>query len=126
MVGSVRHINGDRALGHGFAPKQAQPLLGKARQNGYDRGPCEDRKRKLRLPNECCGVSFRDGGHQVSVDETVYDIEPVRADEQREDGAEHQFRSPADLRSREGSDGRDKPRRDSTVRRSLGLHASPR
>ena len=120
MVGSVRHVDGDRALGHEFAPKQAKPLLGKARQNGYDRGPGEDRKRKLRLPNELRGVPFGDGGHQVSVDETVCDIEAVRAKEQREDRAEHQFRFPADLRPGEGSNGRDEPRRDSTLGRSLG------
>ena len=104
MVGSVRHVNGDSALGHEFAPKQAKPLLGKARQNGYDRGPREDRKRELGLLDELRGLPFRDGGHQVSVDETVCDIEAVRAKEQRKDRGEHQFRFPADLRPGEGSD----------------------
>jgi hypothetical protein len=65
--------------------------------------------------------SVRDGRHQFSVDETVYDIETVRADEQREDPGERQFRSPSDLGPRERSDRRNQPRRNSTLGRSLGL-----
>ena len=62
----------------------------------------------------------------ASVDEAVCDIEAVRPDEEHEDRGEYQFGSPAHLRSGEGSDGRDKPRCDSMVGRSLGLYASPR
>jgi hypothetical protein len=50
IIGSIGHIGGDGALGHEFPPKQAEPLFGEARQNGYDRGPREHRKRKLSLP----------------------------------------------------------------------------
>ena len=106
IVGSIGHIGGDGALGHEFPPKQAEPLSAKRaeRLRSWTR---EDRKRRLSLPNECRGVPFRDGGHQVSIDETVCDIKAVRRHEKHEDGGERQFRSPADLRPREGSDGRD-------------------
>ena len=42
------------------------------------------------------------------------------------DRGEHEFRFPADLRSGEDLDGRDKPRRERRGGRSLGLHGSPR
>ena len=88
--------------------------------------PAKTASVSLGLPDELRHVPFRDRRHQVSVDETVCDIEAVRAKEQRENRAEHQFRFPADLRPGEGSDGRDEARRDSTLGRSLGSHVSPR
>ena len=126
MVRSVGHISGDAAFGEKFAPKQAEPLLGEARQNGYDRGPGKNRKRKLRLPYELSRVPFRDRGHKVPVDKAVGDIEAVGPDEEHEDRGEHQFRSPADLRPREASDCCQKARQDSAGGLSLGFHASPR
>ncbi len=122
MVRSVGHISGDAALGQEFAPKEREPLLGEASQNSDNRGPREHRERELRLPDEFPDAPLLDRGHEVPVDKAVRDIEAVRPDEKHEDDSEHQFRSPADLRPREGSDGRDQPRRDSSVGRSLGLH----
>jgi hypothetical protein len=125
IVGSVGQIRGDAALGHEFAPKQAESLLGEARQNCDDRGSREDRERELRLPNEFPDVPLLDGGHQVPVDVTVRDVEAVPGEQECYDCRKHEFRSPADLRLREVSDGRDKSRRESGGGRSLGWHASP-